>query len=280
MKTLFKKIKLLIIPIIAATIAFSSASYAKEMKEHKKSVPVFYNFNAEEQSMLYDLLYQYNVLDIVSDNLEENELCDYCELNNINPDPEKTEGCDFCQLFQKLPFSNLCVELNEKLTELYKVEIVLLKEKNAELAKQVVQFVEEGGYDSENRELKRLSTKIKKNGNFPNLLDYMSLYSTAKNEIIMFNEAIIQLTEIEVNSFFAGKLNDYKEFLDNQSDNLSNMQDIVNIGFKIEDPKCQEKNCPLRKIKTLSEIMIQVEKWQKSPKFSDGEMNDKLKDLL
>lgn len=281
-------------------MSFSHISFGEEIYDKRERTVSLYNPNEKEQSVLFTFLHSRWFLEHVAVIIERNDFCDYCKLREsfkfkfseglpdffkelgFSPDDSSessNSNCNLCELSKKLPFKGLDKALHAKLTELYTAELNLLKEEDSEIAEEVNQFLGNFNYDSEedlaerNVLYRKLYNKIKKIGDFPNLLDKMALLTTVTNDILVFVQAMQKtedLSGVIINLHFAQDLALYKKFLSDHNDILIAMENIVRIGFEIEDTK---------NIKTLSEIMTQAEKSYKEQE-SDVEKISDLKDLL
>lgn len=178
-------------------------------------------------------------------------------------------------------YYELCLNVFDKLRELQKAEYPRLVEqfkftedemklfyqfKISEL-EECIEFYEEVDY------------LLRENGNFPNSMDQINIMRvTAANildllEMVKNKEVGVLMLNIE----FAGDLLRYNQFLKDNIDVLFNVEAIADNGFKIEDPKCKKEQCPMREIKTLSELLVQAEKWIGSEKIL---VEERLKDIL
>lgn len=184
-------------------------------------------------------------------------------------------------------YKDLYYELFSKQNELQKPEYNLLTEEVGGFEEEVEQLFY--GFDMDSlEELKKLNGFYKQmydhlaDDNYPNLLDRISILKAVTDDLLEFTQKIEneEYGKLSLNLVFGRALADYNKFIDNNNDILFEVQTIAENGFKIEDPQCTDGQCQMREIKTLSEIMLQVEKLQKSPKLSNEEINDKLKDLL
>lgn len=174
------------------------------------------------------------------------------------------KNCDLCELLELLPFASLFFKLYDKLTELQNQEFDLLREKDSEVAEELNQFLTKIGVNltvknrEQNAKFEKLYRQVEKIGNFPNLLDKLTLFNNTGSGFLNFME---NLNSYEDSIFFlmlnfADELAMHKKFLEDNEDTLSIIERIADNKFILEDGS-------ERKIKTLAEIMFIVEKVEK-----------------
>lgn len=297
MKILSKEIKTLFIAIFTICITFVSPSFAEEMSNGQAHRASLYNPDAEEQSVLFTFLHTRMFLKNAANIIETDGFCDYCKLRDNyklkfsagfpeflkelgfshDDSPESSNSnCNMCELSKKLPFESLDKDLNTKLNELCRAELYLLKEQDSGIAEEVNELLDGFDYDSEEELVEQIAlyrelySKVEKIGNYPNLLDKISLLITVTNDILVFMQAKEEAKDssgVRINLHFAQNLAFYKKFLYDHNELLLAIENI-SIGF--QDTK-------VRKIETLSEILVQAEKWLGSEKAL---VEERLRDIL
>ncbi|PWU05499.1 MAG: hypothetical protein C5B43_03255 [Verrucomicrobia bacterium] len=244
----------------------------------------------KDNSGLYDFMYESFFMEIFSAFIKDHKICDYCDIRDknillINENIEsellnkldfpvdnlathldrllsfRNEKCNLCDLLTTFKFYDLHYKLSDKLMEFCVEEYILLKEMDSKLAEKIYESFNEFNFDSEADltekidNLERLYVQMKEKDEFLNILVHLWIRKMAGNGLLSVIKAnTIGHREVFSIGFLAG-LGAYKDYLDENSEKLFEIQKIVENDFQIENGE---------KIKAIYEIINEVERVQRN----------------
>ncbi|PWU05952.1 MAG: hypothetical protein C5B43_02530 [Verrucomicrobia bacterium] len=268
MQKISKKILSIIVATATVVLSFTQLKGIED-SEKKANLNSFHNPDEKNQSVLFELMDLSYTIGLFSNLMKTNGACDFCKIRDELPlsldfAPETPEHCNVCEVLKTFKINKLCYQLHEKLRKFCAEEYLLLKEVDSEIAEEIYHSFEEFIFDSEEEllekmlNLKRIYSQVRQKGEFPNILAHLEI---RRNGGIFILAILKNARENEEGGdgilfkiqLFAILVEAYMDFLDKNSEVLSEIQKIADNDFQI----AKEEG-----IQSLSEIMIEINKVQ------------------